>query len=34
VAYEAARRLYAEAWANVQRVPVEGLPAANPISPA
>jgi len=34
VAYEAARRLYTEAWANVQRVLVEGLPPANQISPA
>jgi phosphoglycerate dehydrogenase-like enzyme len=34
VAYEAARRLYTEAWANVQRVLVEGLPPANQIGPA
>jgi phosphoglycerate dehydrogenase-like enzyme len=34
VAYEAARRLYTEAWANVQRVLVEGLPPANQISSA
>jgi phosphoglycerate dehydrogenase-like enzyme len=32
VAYEAARRLYTEAWANVQRVLVGGQPPANPIS--
>ena len=31
VAYEAARRLYTEAWANVQRVLLEGLPPANQI---
>ena len=29
VAYEAARRLYSEAWANVRRVLVDGLPAVN-----
>jgi phosphoglycerate dehydrogenase-like enzyme len=34
VAYEAARRLYTEAWANVQRVLVEGLPPANQIGSA
>lgn len=34
VAYEAARRLYTEAWANVQRVLVGGLPPANQIGPA
>jgi phosphoglycerate dehydrogenase-like enzyme len=32
VAYEAARRLYTEAWANVRRVLVEGLPAANQVA--
>ncbi len=32
VAYEAARRLYTEAWANVQRVLVGGQSPANPIS--
>ncbi len=30
VAYEAARRLYTEAWANVQRVLVGGLPRGQP----
>ena len=34
VAYEAARRLYTEAWANVQRALVGGLPPANQISSA
>ncbi len=32
VAYEAARRLYTEAWANVRRVLIEGLPAKNQIT--
>jgi phosphoglycerate dehydrogenase-like enzyme len=32
VAYEAARRLYTEAWTNVHRVLVEGLPAENGVS--
>ena len=34
VAYEAARRLYTEAWANVQRVLVEGLAPDNQIRSA
>jgi phosphoglycerate dehydrogenase-like enzyme len=34
VAYEAARRLYTEAWANVQRVLVGGQPPANQIGSA
>jgi phosphoglycerate dehydrogenase-like enzyme len=34
VAYEAARRLYTEAWANVRRVLVEGLPPENRVSGA
>jgi phosphoglycerate dehydrogenase-like enzyme len=33
VAYEAARALYTQAWANVHRVLVEGLPANHQISP-
>jgi phosphoglycerate dehydrogenase-like enzyme len=32
VAYEAARRLYTEAWANVRRVLLEGLPPENGVS--
>jgi phosphoglycerate dehydrogenase-like enzyme len=34
VAYEAARRLYTEAWANVRRALIEGLPAKNQVSHA
>jgi phosphoglycerate dehydrogenase-like enzyme len=34
VAYEAARRLYSEAWANVHRVLVSGLPARYRVSAA
>jgi len=34
VAYEAARRLYTEAWANVRRVLVDGLPPENSVSGA
>ena len=33
VAYEAARSLYTQAWANVQRVLIEGLPAEHRIRP-
>lgn len=32
VAYEAARRLYSEAWANVRRVLLDGLPPRNSVS--
>ena len=32
VAYEAARRLYSEAWANVRRVLIDGLPPRNGVS--
>ena len=34
VAYEAARRLYTEAWANVRRVLVDGIPPENSVSGA
>jgi phosphoglycerate dehydrogenase-like enzyme len=34
VAYEAARRLYTEAWANVRRVLLDGLPPQNSVSGA
>ena len=34
VAYEAARRLYTEAWANVRRVLVNGLPPENSVTGA
>jgi phosphoglycerate dehydrogenase-like enzyme len=34
VAYESARRLYTEAWANVRRVLVDGLPSENSVSGA
>jgi phosphoglycerate dehydrogenase-like enzyme len=34
VAYEAARALYAQAWANVRRVLVAGLPAEHQVRPA
>ena len=33
VAYEAARALYAQAWANVRRVVIQGLPAQHQVHP-